>query len=176
MYLHLTLLMTLMIEPTLLFDFDKDSSLADWYIMDDVVMGGRSDGNLVLSEDGHGIYSGYVSLENNGGFSSVRLNLETVDASTHRSIVLRVKGDGKAYQVRIKPSRRQYFSYVNTFDTIEGEWTEVALSLADFYPTFRGRRLDMPNYDGLVIEELGILIGNKKNESFKLLIDKIYLK
>lgn len=168
--------MTLMIEPTLLFDFDKDSSLADWYIMDDVVMGGRSDGNLALSEDGYGIYSGYVSLENNGGFSSVRLNLETVDASSHRSIVLRVKGDGKAYQVRIKPSRRQYFSYVNTFDTIEGEWTEVALSLADFYPTFRGRRLDMPNYDGLVIEELGILIGNKKNESFKLLIDKIYLK
>jgi hypothetical protein len=159
-----------------LFDFDTDSNLYEWNILDDVVMGGRSDGNLALSEEGHGVYSGYVSLENNGGFSSVRLNVDAMDASNHTSIVLRVKGDGKPYQVRLKSSRKQYFSYVNTFETEADVWTDVELTLADFYPTFRGRTLDMANYDGMVIEEMGLLIGNKKNESFKLEIDKIYLK
>ena len=164
-----------MIEPTILFDFNTDSNLRDWYILDDVVMGGQSAGNMALSAEGHGVYSGFVSLENNGGFSSVRLNLDQIDASGHTSINLTVKGDGKAYQVRIKPSRDLYYSYVSSFTTTANEWTEISLPLADFYPTFRGRRLNMDNYDGQSIAELGLLIGNKKNESFRLEIDKISL-
>mgnify|MGYP001794145454 CR=1 FL=1 len=55
-----------------LFDFKKDSSLAGWSIVDDVVMGGRSAGHFKINREGHGEFYGTVSLENNGGFSSVR--------------------------------------------------------------------------------------------------------
>lgn len=44
------------------------------------------------------------------------------------------------------------------------------------YPTFRGRKLDSPNYSADGIEEIAFLIGNKRAESFKLEIDAISLK
>jgi NADH dehydrogenase [ubiquinone] 1 alpha subcomplex assembly factor 1 len=40
-------------------------------------------------------------------------------------------------------------------------------------PSFRGRTLDMANFPGDSLEEIGFLIGNKKAEDFKLLIDYI---
>lgn len=162
--------------PVTVFDFDVNTDLSNWYVLDDVVMGGRSDGKMLLSDEGHGIFTGAVSLENNGGFSSVRLNLETLDASKHDKIVLRIKGDGKSYQLRVKPRREMAFSYVHAFDTQDGEWAEIELTMADFFPTFRGQRLNMENFDGSQIEELGILIGNKKAEDFRLLIDWIQLQ
>ncbi|MDX1769545.1 MAG: CIA30 family protein, partial [Arenibacter troitsensis] len=43
------------------------------------------------------------------------------------------------------------------------------------YPSFRGRKLDMPNFSKNSIEEIVFLIGNKRTENFTLLIDKIAL-
>ena len=62
-----------------------------------------------------------------------------------------------------------------TFKTT-GEWQTVELKLAAFYPSFRGRKLNLPNYEAESFEEIVFLIGNKKNESFKLLLDKIELE
>jgi hypothetical protein len=61
------------------------------------------------------------------------------------------------------------------FET-SGEWQEIEISLQEMYPSFRGRILDIPNFANEYIEELNILIGNKKKEKFKLLLDKIELK
>ena len=44
------------------------------------------------------------------------------------------------------------------------------------YPSFRGRKLDEPNFFHKSIEEVTFLIANKKNEEFILLIDKIELR
>ena len=60
-----------------LFQFNTDSSIENWRILDDVVMGGRSDGHFKINSDGHGEYTGNVSLENNGGFSSLRYYFDT---------------------------------------------------------------------------------------------------
>jgi hypothetical protein len=35
-------------------------------------MGGKSSSNISLNKDGFGVFNGTISLENNGGFSSVR--------------------------------------------------------------------------------------------------------
>ena len=43
-------------------------------------------------------------------------------------------------------------------------------------PAFRGRTLNYPNFDKTTIEELAFLIGNKKAEDFKLIIDSITLE
>ena len=51
-----------------IFDFNKEANIEGWRIVNDVVMGGRSSSNFKLNTEGHGCFSGAVSLENNGGF------------------------------------------------------------------------------------------------------------
>ena len=65
-------------------------------------------------------------------------------------------------------------SYISNFETT-GKWQTVEILLSSLFPTFRGKKLNLPNFDGEYLEELGFLIGNKKNESFCLLLDTIEL-
>ena len=60
----------------ILFDFNIKSDISNWKVVDDVVMGGRSNGNFELNKNGYGVFSGNVSLENNGGFSSLRYRFD----------------------------------------------------------------------------------------------------
>jgi len=156
----------------LIFEFTEDSDLSDWYILDDGVMGGRSDGNFIISDEGFGMFYGKVSLENNGGFSSVRYSCGELNLKGKSGFKLRIKGDGKNYQFRVKENRNDYHSFVCTVSTT-GEWETIEIPLEDMYASWRGRKVNIPNLSDSQIEELGILIGNKKAESFKLIIDKI---
>ncbi|MGB5553645.1 MAG: CIA30 family protein, partial [Flavobacteriaceae bacterium] len=139
------------------------------------VMGGRSAGSFYVDEDGHGIFKGHVSLENNGGFSSLRYRFKKMNTAAYTKIVLRVKGDGKPYQFRVKAKASDYYSYVSQFKTAN-EWETIEISLSDMYPAFRGRKLDIPNYSNDGIEEIAFLIGNKRTEDFILMIDNIALR
>lgn len=170
--LSLALMLT---EVITIFQFEEGVNIASWYIVDDVVMGGRSSGNFRINDNGHGVFSGKVSTENNGGFSSLRYTTGELKRGKTTKVVLKIKGDGKKYQFRLKDRRSSYLSYVYNFQTI-GEWEEVIIPLNEMYPSFRGRRLKMDNYSSSIISEIGILIANKKTETFELLIDEIYLK
>ena len=157
-----------------IFDFDSSSSMNDWYVVNDGVMGGLSKGRLELSEDGHGVFYGKVSLENNGGFTSIRYPFDTKKVDAYNYLVLRVKGDGKRYQIRVKPKTSLYYSYIAYVETND-KWETIRIPLREMYPVFRGSRLNLPNYEPSELQEIGILIGNKKAEEFRLEIDAIYL-
>lgn len=159
----------------IIFDFNQTANIKDWMIVDDVVMGGRSSGNFTLSPEGYGVFEGSVSLENNGGFSSVRYGFEKIKVKEFTKITLKIKGDGKDFQFRLKSNSDDYYSYISSFSTT-GEWEEIEIPLKDMYPSFRGRKLDLPNFSKDYIEEIAFLIGNKNKENFKLLIDAIELK
>lgn len=159
----------------IIFDFNTNSSINNWIIVDDVVMGGRSLGSFELNNKGNGVFSGSISLENNGGFSSVRYRFEKLILEKFKTIVLKIKGDGKNYQFRIKHKSSDYASYITSFSS-SGEWQEIEIPIKSMYPSFRGRKLDEPNFNHEFIEEITFLIANKQNEDFKLLIDKIELK
>ena len=58
----------------LIFDFTKYAGMQKWYVVDDSLMGGISAGNIGVDNEGHGMVKGHVSLDNNGGFSSIRYN------------------------------------------------------------------------------------------------------
>lgn len=88
---------------------------------------------------------------------------------------MRIKGDGKMYQFRIKERLEQPFSYIHEFQT-SGEWETIRIPLAAFYPSFRGHTLNMPNYNGESMQEVTFLIGNKKKEYFALEIERIWLE
>ena len=157
-----------------IYDFSINSKTTNWQIVNDVVMGGISRSSITLDENGNGVFSGTVSLENNGGFCMVRYGFDKIMVNDFEKIAVRLKGDGKKYQLRIKANQGDYYSFVSYFNT-SGEWETIVINLKDMYPVFRGQRLDMPNFADPSIEETGILIGNKKEESFTLIIDKIEL-
>lgn len=163
-------------QTTMIFDFNKTTKLNNWKVVDDVVMGGISSGTIDLNEDGHGVFSGKVSLENNGGFSSLRYTFESIKVQPEKHILkIRLKGDGKEYQFRIKDNVNTYYSYASRVKT-SGEWEEISIPLHEMNAVFRGRNVDVPNFDRNQIEEFTILIGNKKAENFEVLIDYITIE
>ena len=174
-YLICCMVLVFSLSSHIIFVFNKNSSISNWVVVDDVVMGGRSNGNFHLNKDGKGVFSGKVSLDNYGGFSSVRHGFKKLNVEKFKSIVLKIKGDGKNYQFRIKNKSSDYASYI-TFFSSSGEWQEIEIPLNSMYPSFRGRKLDEPNFFHKSIEEVTFLIANKKNEEFIILIDKIELR
>ena len=77
---------------------------------------------------------------------------------------MRLKGDGKNYQFRMKHKSSDYFSYINTFST-SGDWQVIEMKLSDFFQVLE-EKLNKPNFDEDSIEQIAILIANKKNENF----------
>ncbi len=167
------LLITTMNAQTLV-DFKTNPSTQNWYVIDDVVMGGRSSGKFSINADGYGQFSGTVSLENNGGFSSVRFTMAPQKVSPKSKIRIRLKGDGNRFQFRVRDEAKRNYSYFTRFDTT-GDWQTLEFQLSDLYPVFRGRRLDLPNFNHTTLEELGFLIGNKQPQEFQLVLDTIEL-
>ena len=157
-----------------IFDFNTENNIVNWRIVDDVVMGGKSNGNFKLDSNGYAVFEGAVSLENNGGFSMVQYAFEPKEIIGFSKVKIKLKGDGKNYQFRIKTSTNDYYSYVAAFDT-SGDWETIEIPFNTMYPAFRGRKLDAVNYPGEQMELIAFLIGNKKAEDFKLIIDSIVL-
>ncbi len=138
-------------------------------------MGGRSDGSFGLSDDGHAVFSGKVSLENNGGFSSVQTFFDPMDVSAYRKAFVRLKGDGKAYRFIVESDRRDGHYYVHEFQT-GTDWQTIEVPLATMYAVRRGDRLDLPDYPGQTMAQVRFMIANGKAEDFRLEIDKIWLE
>ncbi len=147
------LLIILFMNTNLIYDFNKNASARDWRIIDDGVMGGLSQGKFSIDPDGNGVFAGTVSLENNGGFSSVRYQCDKIKVTKDSKVRIRLKGDGKEYQFRIKDKTSSYYSYITTFKT-SGNWETIEIKLSDLYPSFRGRTLDLPNFKSDSFEEI----------------------
>ena len=158
-----------------LLNFKKEQNISHWSVVSDTVMGGISNSDFGLNDAGFGVFSGKVSLENNGGFSMARCNFDTKNVSVYNTFLLRIKGDGKTYQFRVKSNIYNKHSYVLRFDT-SGDWETIEISFNNLKPTFRGKNLDMANYPGKQLEQVAFLIGNKKEETFKLEIESLQLK
>lgn len=162
-----------MINETII--FDKNTNTQNWYITTDSVMGGVSNSTIKTTTEGNLVFSGEVSLDNNGGFAMTRLPLDINFKDEKTKLIIKLKGDGKKYQFRIKSKVDQNYWYIQTFKTNNKE-EEITLNLSDFYASFRGYKLNLDNFSGNNIKEIAILIGNKKNEKFSIEIEKIYLK
>jgi len=158
-----------------LIDFNKESDISDWEIVNDAVMGGRSGSKFYLNDEGNGVFKGKVSLENNGGFASLRHRFTQKNIKGYKKAIIYLKGDGKRYQFRAKTNKNDQQAYVSYFETT-GNWQTVEIKLSALEPTFRGRKLNMPNFPAEELEEAGFMIGNKVNENFELVIDKIVLE
>ena len=165
-----------LIEGEVIMENFDSNNLLNWNIVNDSVMGGRSQATLKLINNTYANFKGYLSLQNNGGFSSIRAYYPP-DLTNVKSIVLKVRGDGRKYNFRIRGNTESWASYTHSFDTVEGEWNEIELKIDDFYPVYRGYTLkNMPQLSEVIIKEIGIMLSDKIEGSFSIDIDWIMAK
>ena len=154
----------------MIFDFQASTNSTKWQVVNDDVMGGVSTSQFQLLTNGGAIFSGVVSLENNGGFASVRSNPVRENLSDTSAFALRVRGDGRRYKFTVRTgSGFNAPNYQAELMTKRGEWEELRLVLKDFVPMFRGRVLsDVPPLNLAKVTSLGFLISDKQEGAFKL--------
>lgn len=161
------------LDRLVLENFDQADHL-EWFIVNDGVMGGLSSSRIEVQEDRLANFTGNLSLENYGGFASTRALLKAPVRPDFGRLSIRVQGDGNKYQFRCRTNNGfDGVSYVSTFQTVEGEWTEHTFEMADFTPQFRGRQVNAPPLRPDEIRQIGFLIADKQEGKFKLVIDQI---
>ncbi|WP_157826695.1 CIA30 family protein [Colwellia sp. 12G3] len=150
--------------------FEQGDTSDEWQALNDGVMGGLSVGNA-KHKDQALVFSGRLSTENYGGFSSVYKKLSLLP-ETVNSISIRIKGDGNPYQLRMRSKVMDYnVAYKVEFKT-EVDKVEVHhFNLTDFKASFRGRIIDnAPVLTVSGISHVGFLIATKQPRDFSLLI------
>ncbi|MHC4925596.1 MAG: CIA30 family protein [Planctomycetota bacterium] len=157
------------------FDGAADTGPARWYAIHDTVMGGRSDGGMKRVEDSL-VFSGNLSLENYGGFASVRAEVTDGSMKGTKGVVMRVRGDGRRYTFTINDRfRANGTNYQTTFQTRKGEWMDVVIPFAELRKTRMGQRIPgAAAVDPSSIRMLGVLIGDKKAGAYRLEIASIH--
>ncbi|MBB1439511.1 CIA30 family protein [Shewanella sp. SG41-4] len=161
-------------EDNMLFHFTEPSHFAEWDINNDTVMGGISQSQIKLNKQQALLFSGQVSLENNGGFASTESTFthQITDAS---SLTLTAKGDGKTYQIRLKtPSLSYGEAYVANFRTDADTLTQHSFTPADFTVSFRGRAVtNAPTLNFEDIDRIGFLVAQKQQGPFTIELHSI---
>ena len=92
---------TLLAEDRVLFEFATPAASRDWQTVNDGVMGGVSDGRFKINEGKTLEFSGALSLENNGGFASVRSRPKKLGLETGDVLIARLRGDGRDYTLNL---------------------------------------------------------------------------
>jgi monofunctional biosynthetic peptidoglycan transglycosylase len=161
-------------KERMLFTFDNADAAEQWQTVNDGVMGGRSDGRFRITDNNTMDFYGTLSLENNGGFASLRSRGTNLGLEKGDSLVVRVRGDGREYSLNLyTPTRRIAFSYRAKFKSKKDDWIEVHVPLDEFVATSFGRVVRNQPLDPTEVNGLGILLGDKKAGPFKLEIDWI---
>ncbi len=159
----------------LLTDFGSESTDLGWFVVNDNVMGGRSEGGFTV-EQGELYFAGSTNTRG-GGFSSIRTSPLQLDLSSYAGVRLRVKGDGRRYTFRLTTNARWWgrpISYWADFETEDGAWMTIDVPFSRFVPQFRGTRLDGPGLGPGQISSLGLMIYDKLDGPFELRVASIH--
>jgi NADH dehydrogenase [ubiquinone] 1 alpha subcomplex assembly factor 1 len=155
-------------------DFSDSSEKRMWERINDGVMGGLSESSLSPADE-MAVFEGTVSLENLGGFASVRSLPREFDLGGYEGLIVRVRGDGKRYRLRLKTDDDyEGISYQAIFFTERAGWTESRLSFDEFVPFFRGAVVEgAPELEPARINRVGFMIADRQEGPFKLEIKEV---
>ncbi|MCX6880286.1 MAG: CIA30 family protein [Verrucomicrobia bacterium] len=154
--------------------FETADSLKPWTSVNDGVMGGVSKGGFKRTEQGTLIFSGELSLANNGGFASIRTEERKLDLSGMSAIVVKARGDGRTYWVDLRVADQMGASSYRAFlPTTAGAWQETRIPLADFKLQAFGRALPFKAINPAAVSSVGFTLADKKAGSFSLEIESV---
>jgi len=165
---------TQLTTASLLTDFTASSPDLGWYVQNDNVMGGKSEGSFTLAS-GELEFSGSTNT-NGGGFSSIRTQSIELDLSNYAGIRIHAMGDGRRYTWHLQTNARwrgRPISYWADFVTVAGKWHVVDIPFTSFNPQFRGTKLDGPTLDPGEITEMGLYIYDKLDGPFALTLSRV---
>ena len=153
-----------------LIDFGDASASRQWLSVNDGVMGGISRGSFRITDDKTLEFSGNLSLENRGGFASIRTRPADLEMDGYDTIALRVKGDGRTYNFNLRTSSsRAAGSYRAPMKTQKNTWQEIRISLNDFEYTAYGRRVrGVEPLRADNVQSVGFTLSDKKAGPFRL--------
>lgn len=164
-----------------LFDFSDADTLKSWHAIDDRVMGGISQSEMVRGgspQSRMAIFQGIVSDSNNGGFCSVRATLDKpIDAGTKHLWIgsqnTRQWGSKRYYLNLRTHAGFDGMSYRAAF-TPHDSLTRHEFTASEFAPVFRGRSVpDAPPLQFTEVRQLGLMIADAQLGAFALLIQDI---
>lgn len=159
-------------------DFGTDKAGQDWVVINDGVMGGLSEGDVEFRENSV-LFSGAVSLENNGGFSSFKSPFQPFDLSGFDTLEVRYQSRGYPISFTLETERQFYKPYFKKgLPSVEKGWQTVRLALDQFQAYRIG--YPMNAYLNSATKEriirIGFITDAKKAESFGIEVDYISFK
>lgn len=154
----------------MILDFTDAQLVSNWEAIDDRIMGGCSQSQPEHIDNVGLRFSGTVSLDNNGGFASIRSNSDNADLRQYKGLTLRLRGDGKSYKISL---RTDHFydgvSYQTTFVTERDSWHEIFLPFEAFIPTHHGIKLStVAPMDLTSVKSFGLFISDRQEGPFQL--------
>ncbi|MEO0475484.1 MAG: CIA30 family protein [Planctomycetota bacterium] len=153
---------------------DEAKKAKHWFAVNDTVMGGVSKGRVDLTDDDTLLFTGDLSLKNNGGFASIRTRNTDGILADNNTLHIKLRGDGRTYYLSLRDKNRQMASsHRAPIQTKDGEWMEVSVGLDDFYYTSFGQRIDRPELRPDEVIGIGFTLADKKPGKFKLEIASI---
>jgi monofunctional biosynthetic peptidoglycan transglycosylase len=162
-------------KPQPLFDFTGADAAKEWQSVNDGVMGGVSEGKFKITDMQTMEFFGTLSLENNGGFTSVRTRAKKLGLEKGDTLVAKVKGDGREYALNLYLTKPLIaFSYRATVQTKKDEWIEVKVPLDKFEATSFGQVVkDAGAVRPEEVNALGFMLSDKKAGPFTMEVEWI---
>ncbi len=152
-----------------LFNFDG-SDAADWFVVNDGVMGGNSQGNLEV-EDGTLLFTGELVTQG-GGFTSARVEHDA-DLEAYEGVEIRVRGGGRTFEVEVNDAtrnRRREVSRRAAFPTTE-DWQTIRVPFSDLESTAFGEPVEVGPLNQSDVGSFGFFIADGQDGLFRLEVD-----
>ena len=155
-------------------DFTDSNESSQWRVVNDNVMGGRSDGSFSITNS-QLRFAGFINT-NGGGFSSIRRAVTLPAMNIPQQVKLRVKTRNHLpeYRLIIHTNQSQFINHRAPLPLLEtDDWQELSIKLSDLVPSRFGRVLDGPKLGNTDIRSIGLMRTSKSDGEFELLVDWI---
>lgn len=172
--LHLLLAATLAAGAPWVLDMTNTTERENWRAVNDGVMGGLSRGVIRTTDEGVR-FEGRISLENNGGFASLRRTMTKSDMSKYKGVRITYKCPGVKTAFSMEPNPVWYQPNYRTALAPTDEWTTVEVAFKEF----KGRQVGRPvngklNGDKLShIYQFGFITDEKREVDFALEVREV---
>lgn len=112
------------------------------------------------------LFEGEVSLDNNGGFASMRGPVRFPAQSA--ALLVTVRGDGQRYKLTLKLDDSTSTPQYQAAFVAPREWQTLRFEAADFAASYRGRAIVAPIVRFVDVQYIGLLISDKQSGPFKI--------